>query len=190
MLRILPFVAALVCCNALADHARGPYIGGNIAYVSTESIVPANANEDKIELPALELVGGYKYNGWLGIDVRYGLGLSDRDQALTGASGSVEYSIDSYQSFYYRPEVVNREAKLYFLFGYTTVDATTESFTGTGDAATSNGEVSYSESGTSYGMGAGWFVGDTIVVNVEYRQLLDDKDEEFSVVTLGADYRF
>ncbi len=190
MFRLLPLFAALLCSIAFADHARGPYVGGNAAYTSTKSIVPANANENKIKLPALELVAGYKYNGWLGVDVRYGLGMASRDQAFTGNTGHVEYKLDSYQSFYYRPEIVNSEAKLYFLLGYTTIDATTESFTGTGDAATSDGEISYSESGTSYGMGVGWFIGREMVINVEYRQLLDQDAEEFSVVTFGADYRF
>lgn len=183
-------LALILCGNiAFADQNNGFFVGGNAAYISSDTFVEINSEEEKIDvtLSAIELVAGYKYNSWLGIDLRYGSSLSDHDESISADTliSGFEYSIDSYQSIYYRPEITNKEAKLYFLLGYTTLDATTETLRSDGDIT-----VEYSESGTSYGMGAGWFVGDDLVINVEYRQLLDKEEDEFSIITLGADYRF
>lgn len=183
-------LALILCGNiAFADQNNGFFVGGNAAYISSDTFVNTGTEAEKfdITLSAIELVAGYKYNPWLGIDLRYGSSLSDHEDSINGAAPiqGFEYSINSYQSIYYRPEITNREAKLYFLLGYTTLDATTETLSSDGDFS-----VEYSESGTSYGMGAGWFIGDDLVINVEYRQLLDKEEEEFSIITLGADYRF
>lgn len=190
-MRLTIFLLALIWAHfALADHDRGFFAGGNAAYISTESL--SNNNEDSsIDITSLELVAGYKYNPWLGIDIRYGTGISKREESVTVTGNpsivGAEYGIDGYQSVYYRPEITNKEAKLYFLLGYTAIDATVDMLDTNDDVID---ETDFSESGTSYGLGAGWFVGDELVINVEYRQLLDKDEDEFSVITFGADYRF
>lgn len=192
-MRQLIFLASiLLSTTTLADHERGFFVGANIAYVSSKSLADSGElDQNKVELPALELVAGYKYNGWLGLDLRFGGGTTNRDFSSESAAISrVEYSLDSYQSFYYRPEITNSEAKLYFLIGYSEVDVESEGFTAESGGETSSGKSSFSESGTSYGLGAGWFVNDRVNVNVEYRELLDTDDDEFGVLTLGADFRF
>ncbi len=183
-LLLLNFAALLFLCKlAVADQKKGFFAGGNAAYVSSDAMTAG----DKIDIPSAELVAGYKYNPWVGIDLRYGLGVNDREESGLTAGETIEYSVDSYQSIYYRPEITNKEAKLYFLIGYTTLDTTAETFD---SDDTSTAKTDFSESGTSYGLGAGWFVGDELVINVEYRQLLDKDEDEFSVITFGADYRF
>ncbi|MFL0804121.1 MAG: porin family protein [Agarilytica sp.] len=184
-LLLLNLAALLFLCKvAVADQDKGFFVGGNAAYVSSDANV---ANGDKVDIPAIELVAGYKYNPWVGIDLRFGQGINERQESGASAGETIEYGVDSYQSIYYRPEITNKEAKLYFLIGYTTLDTTAETFD-SDDVSTA--ETDYSESGTSYGLGAGWFVGNELVINVEYRQLLDKDEDEFSVITFGADYRF
>lgn len=165
------------------------FVGAGLSYISSKSLAEESTDEDKLGFSTIELVAGYKFNRFLGVDVRYGSGINDRtvDAAETQTVDSFELSIDGYQSVYFRPEFSNREAKLYALLGYTQLDLAADAFNADG---TLFGSSTSSESGSSYGIGAGWFVGDEINVNLEYRMLLDDKDNEFSVVTLGFDYRF
>ncbi len=183
-------LALLWSSFSFCDHERGFFAGGNAAYISTESLTGGDEESD-VDMTAFEVVAGYKYNSWLGIDVRYGTGVTDRETSVSVSGNAnitgAEFGVDGYQSVYYRPEITNNEAKLYFLLGYTTLDASVELLDANDDAVS---ESDFSESGTSYGLGAGWFVGDELVINVEYRQLLDKDEEEFSIITFGADYRF
>ncbi|MFL0800123.1 MAG: porin family protein [Agarilytica sp.] len=187
ILLLLNLAALLFLCKvAVAEQNKGFFAGGNAAYISSDAYV-SDPDGEKVDTISAELVAGYKYNDWLGIDLRYGLGVNDRQEPGANTGETIEYAVDSYQSIYYRPEIINKEAKLYFLIGYTTLDTAAETFD-SDNAPVS--KVDYSESGTSYGLGAGWFVGDELVINVEYRQLLDKDEDEFSVITFGADYRF
>jgi len=190
-MRFVLALAALSCLPAsyaTADQQRGFFAGGAFSYTSSETFTQAPTSKDKIELPAFELVGGYKFNSLLGVDIRVGAGLNERDLSSSNdASDSIEYKIDSYQSIYYRPEIINREARLYGLIGYSKLEATAD-FLDTDDNSLS--EVEISESGLSYGLGVGWFVDRRVNVNLEYRMLLDEDEDEFSALTVGLDYRF
>lgn len=187
----LSAIAFAISGNAMADQNRGFFAGGSFAYssVDTASFAGAYGNEDSVELPALELSGGYKYNGWLGVDLRYGFGMSSRTlAAVTNADNvtEVEYEVDGYQGLYWRPEITNREARLYFLLGYASADVTaTNKFS---DDTSSSSKIS--ESGTSYGFGIGWFMEKNMNFNLEYRALVDSDDVEVDVVSAGIDYRF
>lgn len=191
-------IAALVCAfagTAMADHDRGFFIGAFGAYISNEVLVSDRADQNEVGHPAIELVAGYKFSPWLGVDIRYGDATTERSLSAipdiaNPAAGRFEYRIDSYQSVYYRPEITNREAKLYLLLGYTQLDAQVEEFVADGGGETRVNVVDYSESGLAYGIGAGWFVDDFFTINAEYRMLLDEDENEFSIITLGADYRF
>jgi len=178
--------AALTAGLAQADHRQGFFAGANISYLSSDSIIVSPTDDDEVNIFGLELVGGYKYNSWLGVDVRLGAGLSEQGLA-SAAGGSFDYSVDGYQSIYYRPEMINTEAKIYALLGYTTIDVTVEQ---KDDSNTVISEADNSESGTSYGLGVGWFAGEDITINLEYRMLIDKDEDEFSVATFGFDYRF
>ena len=69
----------LISSVAFADQKRGFYVGGAGAYISSESFVSTLDQEDKVYLPALELVGGYRYNNFVGVDVRFAMGTVDQD---------------------------------------------------------------------------------------------------------------
>ncbi len=184
-------VSGILLLNAFvglahADQNRGFYLGANLSYVDSDSIVSANATRNSISLPAAELLAGFKYNNWLGLDLRYGLGGVDRDVSTAIAGEQINYSIGDYQSFYLRSEILNSEAKLYFLLGYSQIDADEEQqFTGA-----ANTKSSVSASGPSYGIGAGWYLENNFNINIEYRAIVDDDDMEFNAISLGLDYRF
>jgi len=194
MKRLPAALTVLISCSpVLADHNRGFFLGGNASYISNEILVTDRVDEDEVKHPGIELVAGYKFNTWLGVDIRYGDASADRNfstiqDTTTPNPGNIEYSLDAFQSFYYRPEFTNTEAKLYFLLGYTQIDARVEESALGNDTPVS--VTDYSESGLSYGLGVGWFVDTHWNINIEYRMLLDEDENEFSIVTLGADYRF
>ena len=172
---------SVVAFHAKADHERGFFVGGTVTYIKGEELPETAGNSDKVEVPGLEIVAGYKYNGLLGADVRYGGGLGDDELGATETGDQVEYSVDSYYAVYYRPELTNPEAKLYGLLGYASVDGTLE---------ITDTETDFSDSGISVGLGAGWFIDDTLTFNVELRRLIDEDSGAFDIGTMGLDYRF
>ncbi len=190
----LSFAPLSLCVStgASADQHRGWFAGGAFVYTSvdTANFEGSFGNEDSLELPALELSGGYKYNAWLGVDVRYGLGMSSRTLSAvddTDTVDSVEYEVDGYTAFYWRPEITNNEARLYFLLGQASVDIDS---TNKGADGSTVSTAKVSESGTSYGLGMGWFMQKRMNFNIEYRALVDKDDVEVEIVTAGIDYRF
>ncbi len=185
----IPLVTAALLSSQFASaapHDRGFFVGGNLGYVITEDLMVTGVEEDEINFRAYEINFGYKYNNWLGVDIRFGSGLTDRSFDNTGG-GDTEFGLGSYSAIYFRPEITNNDARLYFLIGQTSFDVTSVNIDSTG--ASSNPQ-SGSYSGASYGMGAGWYNGPDFSVNLELRKLMDDEDGDFSSVHLGFDYRF
>ena len=184
------FALNLLASGVYADHARGFYAGGIGSFINCDTLVNLEANRDAIDLPAVEINVGYKYNNWLGVELRYGLGLDERELyvAASGSdpAGTGQYNLDSFHSVYLRSEITNNEAKLYFLLGNTSIDATEELVVD----GVPQGAVKSSASGLSYGIGAGWFVDDHLNVNLEYRSLIDKADTTYSAASLSVDYRF
>lgn len=183
---ILLITLSALSTLAHADHKRGLYLGGALALVDSDSIVSTDATRDSVDLPALELMAGYKHNGWLGLELRYGMGTGERDLSTSTAGESLVYSVDSSQSIYWRPEITNAESKLYFLLGHSKVNLVEELKVNDQQTA----ENDFSVSGLSYGLGAGWFFDEHININIEYRVLVDDDETEFSAASLSVDYRF
>ncbi len=186
----LGLAAASLGADVTANEQNNSvFVGAGISYVTSESLVEESTDEKELSFAAAEFVAGYKFNRFLGLDVRLGAGTNEKrvDAAEAETADRFEFSVDGYQSIYYRPELSNREAKLYALIGYTQLDLAVSLFDSTGGLLASN---TTSESGSSYGLGAGWFVGDDININLEYRMLLDSDEQEFEIVTLGFDYRF
>ncbi|MFT5085644.1 MAG: opacity protein-like surface antigen [Lentisphaeria bacterium] len=178
---LLTIVLISISGAASADHARGFYLGVNGTQIENKSLDEASAPRSKITFDAVELVGGYRYSSWLGLDVRYGNGISDEELVLDSDTSATSFSLDSYTSVYYRPAIINNEAKLYALIGYSQVDVST-----TLDAVS----TSFSNSGMSWGIGVGWFTDDHTTFNIEYRELLNQDGSEFTMATIGIDYRF
>src|SRR5690606_30589290 len=100
---------------------------------------------------------------------------------------TIHYSLDSYTAVYFRPEITNQEARLYFLLGQTSFDVSSE-IVDSEDNLIAEGVENFS--GPSYGFGAGWYYGPNFTFNLELRKLLDDDKDEFTSVNFGMDYRF
>lgn len=175
--------------GALADNSRGFYVGAGMAEVMYDDDEPDVSNSR-----AFELFGGYKYNSALGLEIRAGRGAKSgkgeifyTDSEDNLEVGQVERELDSYYSVYYKPELINDEAKLYLLLGYMKADSTETMIGGSGAVM---GEEEFSESGASYGIGVGFIVTEKINFNVEYRTIPSEGDNEPSIVSANFDYRF
>ena len=147
-----------------ADPTGGFYAGGGVASIDFKE-------EDGINWTAIEAIGGYKLNPFVGGEAR-----------LAFASDTPDLF---YSSLYYRTESVNDTAKTYLLLGYTL---------GTIDAA----DDSISINGVSYGAGVGFPVTSNLYFNLEYRMLMDGTgkedgekfDVELQALSINVDYRF
>lgn len=171
----------------LADNNQGFYAGAgaSVTMFDDELVDVDNAH-------AFELVGGYKYNAWLGVDLRVGKGISagESDTYFIGSdemNGRLKREVDNYYSVYYKPEVINDEAKLYLLIGYTSMDFSEEIDAADGTRVSS---VSGSESGASYGIGIGFIINKQVNFNIEYRTLPDERDSDPAMASANFDYRF
>jgi opacity protein-like surface antigen len=160
MKRIIIALLFLVAAPAFADiHANnGFYLGGGVAQISL--------SDSSYDWTALELVGGYKLNPFVGGEVRL------------GAASEGDPNITSYMSGYYRVESANDVGKTYLLAGYT--------------YGAVSGDSSDNFSGFSYGGGVGFVIFETLNLNFEYRILCKDNKNnlDFSSFNVGVDYRF
>lgn len=187
---LVAVILSFICAYAGADNNRGFYIGVGMAENMYDDDVIDVSNSR-----AVELLGGYKYNAALGVEIRVGQGSSNgksdtyNDPNAIGEElpGRLEREIDSYYAVYYKPELVNDEAKLYLLLGYMDIDSieTIQAQDGTVIS-----ELSVAESGASYGVGIGFIVTEKINFNIEYRTLPKQNDVESEIVSANFDYRF
>lgn len=152
------------------------HVGGGVSFIDANT---SDASGNDLNFTTLDIVGGYKFNGFLGIDARIGLGLSDESSTIAGSE--VKTSTDYYASLYWRPETANDIAKIYGLLGFSTIS---------GSVDTATGDNSNTESGLSYGGGVGFVLQESWNLNFEYRLILDDDNNEFSAVSANVDYRF
>jgi len=180
MRKFLLIIATVISLPALADNMQGFYAGAAMGFVDGNT---EDAAENGVDFRSIELTGGYKYNSWLGGEIRVGTGASS--EAYTVGQGDTAYDInvdiDHYESIYYRAESANAIAKLYGLLGYSNVQTTNS----LGDAS-----ASASESGASFGAGVGFVMNEDTNLNFEYRQLINSSDNDFSILSIGFDYRF
>lgn len=174
------FLSLLPLCAA-ADNTQGFYLGGGGGLIRFQDELGTDASLNDVKLNAIELLGGYKYNSALGIEVRVGTDFSKRTTTTGGVER--EIAIDQYESIYYRPELANSEAKLYGLIGYSQLEYTLSTSTGPTSAVN---EVS----GLSYGVGIGFTMNPDFNFNIEYRRLVDKTDYEINIAGINIDYRF
>ncbi|WP_086933727.1 porin family protein [Agarilytica rhodophyticola] len=180
-MRFLTLASLILLANSAAAESIFEkldrfYVGGGVSFIDANT---SDASGNDLNFTTLDLVGGYKYNGFLGVDARIGLGISDETSTIAG--NEIETSTDYYASIYWRPETVNDRAKIYGLFGFSTISVSVDS---------AAGDNSNSESGLSYGGGVGFVIEESWNLNFEYRMILDDDDNEFSTVSANVDYRF
>lgn len=184
---LVALVLSVLSVCVAADNARGFYVGGGVGFVMYDDDVIEVRNSR-----SAEIFGGYKYNSLLGLEVRAGQGVAagksdtypDPANADAELPGDLERELGSYYSIYYKPELINDEAKLYLLLGYMEMDST-ETVSGVSD-------VSVSESGASYGIGIGFVVTEKLNFNIEYRTLPESSanDIETTMASANFDYRF
>lgn len=175
-----PLASAFISVSAMADNAQGFYLGAGFGLIRFNDGSVFDQDVSDLEFRAVELLGGYKYNRALGVDLRLGTNFDKRE--LTEAGKTREFAIDHYASIYYRPELANEKAKLYGLIGYSQLTRTLTNADGS--------EKSDSESGFSYGVGIGFVVNQDFNINLEYRRLIDKEDYEISSASVNFDYRF
>lgn len=189
--------AALIASSSWADYQRGFYGSVGLAKVSGDD----RTGFEDAELSMVELIGGYKYNAALGLELRAGYGSNeDKDNSSTYFADiaaaddtdtvtAIERELSNYAAIYYRPELISDEARLYGLLGYARLDT---EVTLLGDVATDQRLASQSEShsGLSYGMGIGFFIQKRFGINFEYRRLLSKDDYRFKTAGINFDYRF
>lgn len=189
MKKLCVLALSLLTLPALADNERGFYIGAGVA--SIDDLQDGIDNVSQIR--AVELFGGYKYNAALGVELRLGngqtTGESNRYFDSTGKlqSGSLERDIGSYQSIYYKPELVNDEAKLYALLGYTHLNSSGKIFDATGKLVSSSDD---SASGYSYGLGVGFVINEHFNINLEYKNICEEISGKPNLASVNIDYRF
>lgn len=168
---------SLLAIPALADNNRGFYVGIGASGISDEQDTPI----DTTQIRAGELLGGYKYNAALGVELRLGKGVKEG----VSKDASLEREIGNYQSIYYKPELVNDDAKLYALLGYTKLSSSANQATAT---AAANEDISYS--GVSYGVGIGFVINQQLNINFEYKSICKDLDKDPNTASVNFDYRF
>lgn len=180
----------------------GFYVGGGGAFIDSNLRDDSSTDDesDDVSFSAIELISGYKINGFLSFEARLGTGLGKKDRttidpvldsdgnATVDANGDpitltarLEDSIQYYGSVYWRPETANQTAKIYGLLGLTTISVKEES---------SAGSDSVSESGVSFGGGVGFRFDERWNLNFEYRSLINTGAFEFNTISANLDYRF
>lgn len=190
---------------ACADNRQGLYIGGGLSQVDAFRF-PQDKNA--VEVKTSEIFAGYKYNSWLGLEARAGFGENSERVRRTFPPDrdtiNINYRIENYHSIYYKPEVINEVAKLYGLFGYTsikrsasfsdeqgnTLPAFNSEAVSFGDAKISGSELHDRTSGFSYGIGVGFVFDRKLNINIEYRNILRNSEERIAATGVYFDYRF
>ncbi len=174
VLTILLSVTQAAMSESLFDRLDKYYAGGGIN--SIRSAARNTAGNDGA-FTSLELIGGYKYNGYLGAEIRVGFGVEDEEFPVASSSDTVTASIDYHSSIYWRPETANEIAKIYGLVGFSSVSI-------------DNGGTSSSESGLSLGGGFGFVFSEDWNLNFEYRSIINADALDLSSISANVDYRF
>jgi opacity protein-like surface antigen len=203
MKKLCVLALGLLALPALADNNQGFYVGGGFA--SYKDYQDGVDNVERIK--ATEIFGGYKYNAALGVELRLGNGrttgtsqyypLEDANGKIQKEAGwvptfaNLERQLGNYTSIYYKPELVNDEAKLYLLLGYTSADTSLKVIdSGGADAGKVLKSSSRSVSGYSYGLGVGFVIDEHFNINIEYRNICDEIGTKPNLASVNLDYRF
>lgn len=167
----LVLLANTAIAQSVFDRLDKFYVGGGLTYIDANEVAGEGGN-----LTSAELIGGYKYTGYLGGEVRLGTGM--RGESF---EDGVESNIEYYGSVYWRPETANETAKIYGLIGYTSMSMEADAGTVTTSTTTS---------GLSYGGGIGFTFDERWNLNFEYRSIINASDVELNAFAANVDYRF
>jgi hypothetical protein len=190
----------LLSLPAFADNNKGFYIGiGGSVVDDRQDFITIGTTEYNVNTKKPrtgEIIGGYKYNNALGGEIRIGSGFVggkgtpftfNAAGTDTVPTGRIEREIGDYQSIYYKAELVNDEAKLYALLGYTqlSTSVTAEDLNGN-----KLGSSSESYSGASYGVGIGFVINEQFNINFEYKNICEEVYDKPNTASINLDYRF
>ncbi|MFL0805172.1 MAG: porin family protein [Agarilytica sp.] len=169
-MRILLLAISFLAANSAVSGSKFDrldkfYLGGGVSAID----VGANGSDLDLSYSSLEIIGGYKYSGFLSLDARLTLGNDSGDD-----SGDTKLYTGS---VYWRPETANEIAKTYGLLGFTA-------------ASIRDSDDSYSRSGFSYGAGIGFTITEAWNINFEVRKVLDHSDLDLETFSAHIDYRF
>ncbi len=182
---LLCVLFSAVVLNAQASKDKGVYLGGGVALVNVGVVDPF---DNEVTFKTGEVILGYKHHPYLGVEVRYGESVQEETiavrNAVSGLDESVSASIESYVSIYYRAELANEIAKIYFLLGQSAIVTELE-FDDSNEPI-----VETSDTGLSYGIGFGLWLDERMNLNFEIKNLVDTDADSFVSAGLTADYRF
>lgn len=196
MKNLTVLLLSLISAYAAADNTRGFYLGAGLGFTRFQDTSEFDYGTNDLRFRTIELFGGYKYSSPLGLELRVAGNYPklDRTESVDGPTGDEtlehEYTIDQYESLYYRPELANEEAKLYGLLGYSRLKRTQTTTNLTDGSTFGEAETSETESGLSYGVGVGFVVNVDYNINFEYRRIIDKSDYKANVAAINFDYRF
>lgn len=182
--KVLTFLISLGLCTlstfCIADNTRGFYAGAGLAAVNTDE----HSSFGSRDLWAAEIIGGYKYNSFLGLELRYGVGVSAQSESIITTINNedviAEYDVlkvGGVSTLYYRLESINETGRFYGLLGYSNLDLELAG-------------VNHSKSDLSWGVGLGFFMTPKWNLNFEYRHIADIQKNKITAITASIDYRF
>jgi opacity protein-like surface antigen len=177
---LLAAALSTFACAASADDRF--YAGGNVAFWNY-----TEGDQDvKYNVSSLEGVVGFNVWNIINIEGRLGLGLEGSTETVSyivnpatptvTASRPTKLNLDNYASVYIKPELKNDVATFYALLGVSSVSASTEN---------EDEERDLSVTGLSYGLGMAFYVTESALVNMEFRNLVQDGDYKFQGFSLG-----
>lgn len=172
---ILCLFANITLAQSIFEKLDRFYVGANLTAIDGNM---KNTDGVSAHFVTLELNGGFKQDPWwLGAEARVGLGINEQTifnpNTGSGQPATLDVRVDNHASIYWRPETANPVAKLYGLVGATSMTVDSES-----------------RSGASYGGGVGFKAWENWNINVEYRLLFKDDNDDFNAFSFGVDYRF
>jgi len=178
---LVPFSASAESKYSWSDLSVFVGAGGSLVRVSA-----VDSFQSDVDFKVGEVLGGASWR-WIGIEGRYGLSLVDETLNLgtnpdTQVTSFSETSIESYLSAYLRIQFENEFARIYGLYGETTID--------TSSLIDDTTLVQASASGSSYGAGAGIRINDHVFFNLEYKVLIDTDNDTFSQTGFTVEFRY
>lgn len=158
-------------------------MGANYSFLTAED--PAI----DLDADAVTIKAGYNFNDILGVEARYGVGVSDDSGDVQGID--VKYEMDEVYGAYLTATLPNKTMfKPYVLVGYTSVGSEFEITYLSGPNTYTTINDSDSETGVSYGAGLNVNFTENFTGNIEYASLVDEGELTVDGFSLGLAYRF